>query len=587
MEKVVTKIIKQYARSGAATAKAVLANGRSYFLHSSYDPEQEARDWVNALNITPYSAYIVFGLGLGYHVRALLNRVPDNCRVIVVEYSQDESMLTLASQLFPQKKWLKDPRVQFLVGPNLHALGSGIAHTMRRSKIKKVTLCPFYPIMQLFPGFYEDCTSDLVDRAEDIFTLNMNFECGMAAKVLENAWRNLPRVCNSPGITGFKNTLQGIPAIVVSAGPSLNKNIEQLREYTGKAFIIASGSAIGAMAARGLTPHMIAVIDPTDSMYTEVEGRLTPDMALLGFPQIHHKVVAEHPGIAVFAKPALDVYADLAPLLPATELIETSVSVATAAFNFCVYSGANPIIFMGQDLAYTADATHAEGIREAGNPENAPRELKGANGGMVRTGHELFQVWQYFVYTIAKLNSMDKNRRIINATEGGAFLDGTEHMSFREAAARFLTKEYDIPGMIATVAGNAALPQKEELLPKLNRISAEVLAVRERIAKDCADLTPEPGEDDLRISVARLRKLLDSIKNEYIYPLIKFYVEPLFEAHAHSLQKDLPLSEEYKEKFVLKDAIYGYLDKFNELVEYATERINLPEMTGKGGGADD
>lgn len=54
------------ARSGAPTLKA-----GGILLHSAYDPEREAADWVAPLAVPPEEPLTVLGMGLGYHLRRL------------------------------------------------------------------------------------------------------------------------------------------------------------------------------------------------------------------------------------------------------------------------------------------------------------------------------------------------------------------------------------------------------------------------------------------------------------------------------------------------------------------------------------
>ncbi|MCF8724335.1 spore maturation protein CgeB [Nitrospina gracilis] len=52
-------------------------------LHSTYYPERDAAASIREFNPEPDSVIVVFGLGFGYHVRALLDRFPNN--IVVIE----------------------------------------------------------------------------------------------------------------------------------------------------------------------------------------------------------------------------------------------------------------------------------------------------------------------------------------------------------------------------------------------------------------------------------------------------------------------------------------------------------------------
>jgi len=63
----------------------------------------------------------------------------------------------------------------------------------------------------------------------------------------------------------IKNVLvgkfKGIPGILVSAGPSLEKNIHLLKGLEDKCVIMAAGTAVRIMEDFGLAPHFMVGID--------------------------------------------------------------------------------------------------------------------------------------------------------------------------------------------------------------------------------------------------------------------------------------------------------------------------------------
>ncbi len=52
-----------------------------------------------------------------------------------------------------------------------------------------------------------------------------------------------------------------VPVIVVSAGPSLNKNIEDLKKAVGKACIIATDTAMKPLLNAGIVPDLFVIVD--------------------------------------------------------------------------------------------------------------------------------------------------------------------------------------------------------------------------------------------------------------------------------------------------------------------------------------
>lgn len=49
---------------------------RSYYLHSRYDPLREAQTITDNIDANSYDHVIFYGIGLGYHIQAFLNKYP-------------------------------------------------------------------------------------------------------------------------------------------------------------------------------------------------------------------------------------------------------------------------------------------------------------------------------------------------------------------------------------------------------------------------------------------------------------------------------------------------------------------------------
>jgi hypothetical protein len=57
----------------------------SVYLHSKYRPLQEAATWVAAQPLDNRYAVVLSGFGLGYHVKAILEKLPEEAFLVVAE----------------------------------------------------------------------------------------------------------------------------------------------------------------------------------------------------------------------------------------------------------------------------------------------------------------------------------------------------------------------------------------------------------------------------------------------------------------------------------------------------------------------
>ena len=63
------------SKQGPMTACVVTEDGRRLYLHSRHDPVREAADFCRGLEADDAACVVLCGLGLGYHLAALLKQI--------------------------------------------------------------------------------------------------------------------------------------------------------------------------------------------------------------------------------------------------------------------------------------------------------------------------------------------------------------------------------------------------------------------------------------------------------------------------------------------------------------------------------
>ena len=104
--------------------------------------------------------------------------------------------------------------------------------------------------------------------------------------------------------------------------------------------------------------------------------------------------------------------------------------------------GFETVILVGQDLAYTDDKSHADGtFRETMPKENTESmiRVKGNYQDTVPTLTNLKIYLEWFADYIKGAKERG-NFRVINATEGGAYIEGTELMTLKMRLMNILEK---------------------------------------------------------------------------------------------------------------------------------------------------
>jgi hypothetical protein len=232
-------------------------------------------------------------------------------------------------------------------------------------------------------------------------------------------------------LSDYKDLYKNKPVLIVATGPSLNKQLPLLAKHKDLFVIIAADPAVPILKQYGVVPQFVVSIDPKKRPYWQhneldpsttfvIEIGCCPDVAWSS----NHKylVTSCHK----------DVFRLLTDLGAAPSYLLTGGSVTTTAFSLAQHMGANPIILIGQDLAWTDGKDHADGYvsqysREQLEARHAKGfEIEGYDGKPVRTERQLLYYKTWFEQRIAVM----PDRLIVNATEGGARIEGAAHVPF-------------------------------------------------------------------------------------------------------------------------------------------------------------
>ena len=236
-------------------------------------------------------------------------------------------------------------------------------------------------------------------------------------------------------------------AIVVSAGPSLDKNIKYLKFAKNKMFLIAVDAAAKAMIKEGVKPDIIITIDPIkDETILQDEKLLNTTMICSMYS--HYKIIRQHKGVlyfqtteSEFSKQIYEKYGHKKMSLP------SGGSVANNAFSLAEMLGFGTIILVGQDLAYPNGQVHSKAAEYKtlddtnliNTDDNKYFEVESNDGGKILTEGNMNVYRKWFEERIC-----DTKANVINATEGGAKIEGAEVRTLESVIDEFASNAADI-----------------------------------------------------------------------------------------------------------------------------------------------
>ncbi|MGL5820578.1 MAG: motility associated factor glycosyltransferase family protein, partial [Sarcina sp.] len=250
---------------------------------------------------------------------------------------------------------------------------------------------------------------------------------------------NLEYMKSAVPVNELRNIHKGKAAIIVSAGPSLEKNIDMLKNNKNM-LVLSGGRTIKILFEKNINFDYLGIIDPGKCSYDIVEDTIEKiNVPLVFYNGTNSDVVKSHKGNKIFCsdnKFINDVFdKDIS-------YIGGGGSVAHFLTDFAIYIGCNPIIFVGQDLAYTNELLHTDSCKTPGIVSNIASTcdniyVDDINGNKIRTSIILNE----FRLTLQQIINRNKDIEFINATEGGADIKGTKISTLEECM-----KKYDVLG---------------------------------------------------------------------------------------------------------------------------------------------
>lgn len=214
---------------------------------------------------------------------------------------------------------------------------------------------------ELFKTQILDFLKKIDKRISDVL-VGKNTQIRYSAVEMDNLFHNVKYLCNGSITTQLCDIIPtDIPAIIVSAGPSLNKNILELKNAKNKAFIVAVDTAVRPLVNAGIIPDMYVVVDglkPKELLDFD-EAKKIPLMPSITSTK---EILQNHTGKKIFYFEGQNFIWSMMMMngIPFST-VSCGGSVACSAFSLVYKLGFSRIILVGQDLALTGNKTHADG----------------------------------------------------------------------------------------------------------------------------------------------------------------------------------------------------------------------------------
>ncbi len=361
-------------------------------------------------------------------IACMHEHLPNVVRLLVFDYDTERWLAWRAAM----GERLPDRVDAFILQPDADAVARGIEHELETHRIDMISgACRVYVprrMKRLAPGLCH-----VLEKT----TLRVHQEhCSDAVFRTLRSWHlTLNHLLNAEAI-GRCVQMDLSPrfdtAVIVGAGPSLDRNVEQLKHDGGSRVVIATDASVATLLSYDITPDIIVSMDDSPLTWQFFAAHLD---ALTTVPLVmpmeaNHTLVRHYTGPVVFVN-NLQKADENVLATQADESVACGRCVGHLAFHLAERMTTGRIIMIGFDLAFESDRYHT---KHAAVPYNQGKGattevfLPGIDGAEVRSDLGMMFYLNYFEKAIRECAIA-----VIDATEGGARINGATTLSLRDA----------------------------------------------------------------------------------------------------------------------------------------------------------
>ena len=471
-----TGLVRTTTRSGEANLHDQRLNPSQY-LHDQNGAMQEAVQWTESHALDRVDYLIVFGIGLGWHWKALLPWLhAKSCRRLVFieddlaviqaflesevaePFFQDHQSTLLFLEDGTEGKQVRDLITWYAHQHTWSALASP-AYGRYRSEVfrqisTELTVLQI-DLSSILSEMFDPATSPLRNFGRTIFSWQRSFQA-----------------------SSLFDRFKGCPAIVVAAGPSLEKEIEYIRKMGSSALIIAGGSAVNALLQAGIVPHLAATVDPNPMQYARLRQIQPFCLPLLYRSRALYEALMYQSGPLLYLRGG-DGYSIVEwfehALGMSGKILDGGNSVANMIIEVAHAFGCRTIMMVGYDLAYTGGARYT-GLVSESMTSGETISFQGQTRGQLVDGRTydgrpiLTEAkWMTEANWIEKFAQLHPRLQLINTAQDGLAINGLTHMTFAEAADTFCQEDHDIASAL-----HLAIQEAEPAAYSMERFSKTI-----------------------------------------------------------------------------------------------------------------
>lgn len=435
----------------------VLTHGiKRHTVYENKDPDIDAKETIKNVEFHPDEATIMLGLGLGYALNQAIKKAKKGHLFVIVEPSKD--IIKKAFELFDFSEATLQNKLYI-------ALSQSDVSVIISMLDGQTVISNWQMIMSKYCHFKQSIYAEIIDHTMNLINqlyCNTGTVMGAGAKIALNDIENFPYTIGEPGVNLLFNKFKGKTAVMVSTGPSLQKNIHLLmdKKVQDSVIIIAVAQALRILLAYDIKPDLVCTVDYGEVNLTHFDGLMDCDVPLVALNRTYAPILKQWKGKKFIVGTPVPGYDESSSALIAKKgSVDQGGSVSHLCMGLAIAMGCKNVIIIGQDLAYDTDRSHNPNADSGGHIEvengqiwwvvndqrshlsgqnkkytmGAAHYVEGYFGAPVLTNLGLAS----FITAFENIIMRNPDVNFINATEGGAHIKGATRMTLGKALKKY------------------------------------------------------------------------------------------------------------------------------------------------------
>ena len=566
------EIIVESSKSGLPTLQ-INDKGKMKYVHSKYDPLRD-----NARILKDYEGNVpvlFFGVGLGYHIEAFIQQFPS---VRFALYEPNEEVFLKFLERVDLTKWNHHNILSLIVGKDLE-LENEISRLLQQTNGKMTIISlPLYD--QIYRSEKDLVMNTILNKLKSTKS-SIITEVAFQKLWTTNAIKNAPTVLRTPNmlVDVDKEAFRDKPAIIVAAGPSLNEELENLRQIKeeGRAYLFSVGSAINTLIANDIVPDAICSYDPqahNERVIKIIREQNIPEVPLIFGSSVGYETLEHYPNQMYHMITSQDTIVS-SLVSEGYSTVNDAPSIAVVTYQLLYELGCSPIILVGQNLGYRDGHRYAKGI-DYGNgteiTENQKKSMlytKDVEGNLLATNEGFNSMREQLELYIAQ-----GKRQTFNTTVQGAHIEGTTY----KRLSQLLESELSIKGIIEDWSCYEPSYDRKQIYQSLKQLALERKENVKNIKNAFRRL--ERLYDQLKLrkfqtmenSYGKFDEAISTLQDNKFYI---HYVEPMIRVQFESLRQTIEdvryETNQMRKGEVIIPAFNDFLVAVREHSQYASE----------------